>query len=131
MTPANQVLVLEQQGRAEPAGFHQGVVVDVVLVQRPLRARRQAEVVGAQPHDDARRACGVSHTQLRAATSAFPAAFLCDPQAERRHRLRGLLRPPGKCLQTHTQTPALLGPRDGQPNRPHLQGKEFYKKGLG
>lgn len=64
MTPANQVLVLEQQGRAQPAGFHQGVVVDVVLVQRPLRARRQAEVVGAQPHDDARRACGVSHTQL-------------------------------------------------------------------
>lgn len=46
--------MLEEQRRAQPAGLHQGIVVDVVLVQGPLRARGQPEVVGAQLHNDAR-----------------------------------------------------------------------------
>ena len=63
MAPSDQVFVLEQQGGAEPAGLHQGVVVHVVLVQGPLRAGRQPEVVGAEPHYDARGAC--ESTSLR------------------------------------------------------------------
>lgn len=47
MTPSNKFLVLEEQCRAQPAGLHQGVIVDVVLVQSPLWARGQPEVVGA------------------------------------------------------------------------------------
>lgn len=58
MTPSDQVLVLEEEGGAEPAGLHQGAVVDVVLVQGPLRPGRQAEVVGAQPYYNPRRTCG-------------------------------------------------------------------------
>lgn len=73
MAPSDEVFVLEEQGRAQPAGLHQGVVVDVVLIQGPLWARGQPEVVGTQLHDDAGGACGatthsetplhVTHTQ--------------------------------------------------------------------
>lgn len=57
MTPSDQVFVLEEEGRAESAGLHQGAVVDVVLVQGPLWPGGQAEVVGAQPYYNPRRTC--------------------------------------------------------------------------
>jgi hypothetical protein len=46
--------MLEEQCGAKPSGLHQGIVVDVVLIQGPLWARGQPEVVGAQLHNDAR-----------------------------------------------------------------------------
>lgn len=54
MTSSDEVFVLEEQCGAQPTGLHQGIVVNVVLIQGPLRARGQPEVVGAQLHDDAR-----------------------------------------------------------------------------
>lgn len=46
--PADGLLVLEEQGGAQAPRLHLGAVAHVVLVQSPLRARRQPEVVGGQ-----------------------------------------------------------------------------------
>lgn len=62
MTPSNEIFVLEEECGAEPPGLHQRVVVNVILVECPLGTGGQPEVVGAQPHYDARGPCRAGHS---------------------------------------------------------------------
>lgn len=48
MCLADGLLVLEEQGRAQAPRLHLGAVGHMVLVQSPLRPRRQTEMVRGQ-----------------------------------------------------------------------------------